>query len=115
MSSLVWKRIEGQLLWKNQNTGEWVSVSGSEDQAFYVVKHAIPVGEGDIFGRMMNTITVSPYYISQNKKPVGEYGRASQNSVKVYNDWVYSQNPMREAVNFALKYMNSHKERTKMR
>lgn len=107
----VWRQIEGQLLWKNEDTGEYIMVSGSRDQQFYVVKHTFPDKSGSAFGRIMKTMQVSPYYVSNIKKPVGDYARTTQNQVKMYEDWVFSPKPMSDAVRAAFGYMRKNEKK----
>jgi len=107
----VWKQIPDTYMWKNMETLEVVSVNGSRDQAWYVVKRTRPVPKEGGFGAVY-TETISPYYLLPTK-PVGQMGEQSRMRVRESENW--QNGTFADALNSAFAYMKHYNERKSVR
>jgi hypothetical protein len=97
----IWKQIPGMPMWKNLKTGVVISVAGSPDKGWYVVRRNTPV-IAVTSGEMVSQ-DISPYYIMRDHAPVGEEGALSNIYVRQNHDWQYGS--MNDAISFAINYM----------
>ena len=99
----IWKRVPGNLIWKNVNTGEFIAIHGSEDEAYYVVKKTAAIPDTTWVTGSVLTKDVSPYFVLRSK-PVGEYGRTQNAMVKSYEKWKYGT--LDDAIAYAMGVMS---------
>lgn len=92
-------------LWENRKTGELVSISGTEDKAWYVVRRTYHRPQWGYAPATVLTKDLSPYFIL-HQKPVGAYGKASNQTVRATRKWMYGTKG--DAARFALEYMRRH-------
>jgi hypothetical protein len=107
----VWKQIPEQYMWKNMETMEVVSVNGSRDQAWYVVKRTKPVPKEGGFGAVSTDI-ISPYYLLPSR-PVGQMGEQSRARVRETEVW--QNGTFADALNSAFDYMRHYNDRKSVR
>ena len=100
----VWQQVPDQYIWRNKLTGEFITVNGSTDLGWYVVKRTMPTPVGKSSIGNVSTVAISPYYILPTK-PVGELGTANNAYVKENMNW--QSGSFNSALNYALKYMKN--------
>jgi hypothetical protein len=96
-----WQQIPDQNIWRNKETGLFVSVHGSTDQGWYVAKVTIPIPKEGGFGSVA-TESISPYYVLPTP-PVGDMGTQSNERIKQTYPW--QRGTFMDALNSAYKYM----------
>lgn len=106
-----WKQIPDQYMWKNMETLEVVSVNGSRDQAWYVVKRTKPVPKEGGFGAVTTEI-ISPYYLLPTR-PVGQMGEQSRMRVRENENW--QNGTFEDALSQAYSYMKHYNDRKSVR
>ena len=94
-------------MWKNMQTLEVVSVNGSTDQSWYVVKRTRPVPKDGGFGSV-TTENISPYYLLSSPT-VGQMGAQSRMRVRENENW--QNGTFEDALTRAYSYMRQYKER----
>lgn len=107
-----WQQIPDQNIWRNKETGIFVSVHGSTDQGWYVAKRMIPLPKDGGAGSV-TTEEISPYYILPTPT-VGERGTQSRERVQQDKNW--QRGTFMDALNAAYRYMyKNYKKPTKNR
>jgi len=104
-----WQQVPDQYIWRNKNTGIFISVNGTSDQGWYVVKRMNPIPKEGGFGSV-STEPVSPYYVTSNK-PVGYMGTQSNQRVKEEENW--RPGTFDDALNAAYRYMYMYQKKNK--
>lgn len=101
----VWKQVPDQYIWRNAIDGVFVSVHGSTDQGWYVVRRMIPLPKDGGMGSV-TTEDVSPYYVLRIR-PTGMMGEQSNMRIRRNFPWVYGD--FQDALNDAYDYMLDYK------
>lgn len=100
-----WQQVPDQYIWRNKESGIFVSVHGSTDQGWYVAKRMIPLPKDGGFGSV-TTEPISPYFILSTPT-VGQRGALNQTIVKQNENW--RRGTFDDALNAAYKYMINYK------
>ena len=106
----IWKRVPGNLIWKNIKTGEFVAIHGSTDEAYYVVKKTAAIPDETWVTGSVLTKEVSPYFVLSSK-PIGEYGRTMNIQIKSSKNWQYGT--LDDAIAYAMGVMSRSFRKTK--
>lgn len=107
----LWQQVPDQYIWRNAKNGEFVSVNGSTDQAWYVVKRTKPVPKDGGMGSV-TTEVISPYYLLPTKT-VGRMGTESRARVRENENWM--NGTFEDALNSAYRYMRHFQDRKSVR
>lgn len=98
----LWRRVYPEMfIWKNINTGDTVEIRSNDDAGIYSVTRTHPGVSG-----IVTTFKISPNIIDQNKIPVGQYATEKREEIIESEDYEYGT--FQEALNIALKYMQTH-------
>src|SRR5512137_2775506 len=98
----VWQQVPDQYIWRNKITGEFISVNGSTDLGWYVVKRTMPTPVDPNSVGSVSTEVISPYFMLPTR-PVGEVGTMNNAYVKANMNW--QPGTFKMALDYAMQYM----------
>ena len=102
-----WQHIPDLPMWRNKLNGVVISVAGSRDLGYYVVKKSSPMPRVGGMGAI-STEDISPYFVLPTK-PVGYEGTLLNQEMKENENW--RPGTFRSALFVAMKYMRNEKWR----
>jgi|WetSurMetagenome_2_1015567.scaffolds.fasta_scaffold02632_4 hypothetical protein len=98
----VWQQVPDQYIWRNKLTGEFISINGTTDLAWYVVKRTVPTKVTKDSIGSVSTVVISPYFMLSSR-PVGYV--ATQNNAYIRDHMNWQPGTFEDALNYAFKYM----------